>query len=113
MGSDPINGGISLTGGGRLAARSFLRTGLGLMCRLAGHDFGFKFILAAESASGARLAEAERGRLEPPSATRTTTKECNCRACNEMGSEERRCYNRCKSNVPMRLVGRWNWAVGT
>ncbi len=38
MRSDPINGSIALTGGGRLAARGFLGTGLGLVCGLARHD---------------------------------------------------------------------------
>jgi len=28
--------------------------------------------------------------------TRTKTKECNYRVCNEMGSKVTRCYNRCK-----------------
>ena len=41
MGSDPINGGIALSGGGGLALRGFLCAGLGLMRGLAGHGLGF------------------------------------------------------------------------
>ena len=39
VGSDPIDGGVSLPGGGRIPARIFFRTGLGLMCGRARHRY--------------------------------------------------------------------------
>lgn len=72
MGSDPINGSVALTGGGGLAARGFLRAGLGLVRGLARHGFGFILAVkggvrhpASGSKDGSRTSRAG-SRLFPP-----------------------------------------------